>query len=182
MAPSKDVKFVPSAKLDASQITDRRRQDPPPNTGRANAFTRGKGLKLGLTRTMPRPPVQKQVRPPHDVNSRTGAPLVGLKKTTIPLGHGLDASKVRSLAANVARKKGMMRPASGLDPGKFMGEVGRNVSGAAGNFGRGVNEVNKAIGAAGDTAFGGLRRASLNIPDGAQSKKNRDALKKALGK
>ena len=151
-------------------------------TGRANAVTRGSGRKLGLIKQSVAPVKGFQRGKPQSGPFVPGAKL-DASQVTDKRRVTADTQKVRSLAANAAHKK-MMRPKSGggFDPGKFMGEVGRNVSGAAGNFGKGVNEVNKAIGAAGDTAFGGLRRASLNIPDGAQSARNNEALKRALGK
>jgi hypothetical protein len=70
----------------------------------------------------------------------------------------------------------------GFDPARFLGEVGNNARDTAGNFGKGVNEVNKAVGKTGDNLFGGLRGRSRSIPGQAQSKKNNDALKRSMGK
>ena len=62
----------------------------------------------------------------------------------------------------------------GFDPGAFAREV-------SGNFAKGVNEVGRNLDNAGGW-LGSTRKGSQNIPSAAQSKKNNDALKKALGR
>lgn len=153
------------------------------NVGAANravhaavrTLTRGK-------KKMPTSPKSKPSaypRPPSQRAQGTFRPRAKMDTSQVRDRRGQEVVRRHQTDARLGKRRG---PKGGTDIGKFAGEVGRNVSGAAGNFGKGVNEVNRAIGAAGEAAFGGLRSASRRIPDGAQSKRNNEALKKALGR
>jgi hypothetical protein len=97
------------------------------------------------------------------------------KRSTPPGNPAADRQEKASQSRNAARG-GMPKPPAkggGLDLGQFARDVSTNYAKGVAAVGRGLDESGLA---------GRSRELSRGIPSAPQSKKNNDALKKALGR